>query len=74
MYYVYENWRARGHRVVIHQASCGFCNNGKGISTGTRPDNGKWHGPLSLLDEAVGVGRGLSSDFHYCQVCMRGGR
>lgn len=72
MYYVYENWRARGHRVVIHESNCGYCNNGRGVSTGTRPDNGKWHGPFTSLDEAIGHSRGLSGDFQYCKVCLRG--
>lgn len=46
MFYFYENWRARGHKAVIHRADCGSCNNGRGVTTGTRPDNGRWLGPF----------------------------
>lgn len=41
-YYAYENWRAHGHRVTVHRATCSFCNEGKGVAGGTRKDNGRW--------------------------------
>jgi hypothetical protein len=48
-YYTYENWRARGpQRVRVHIGSCGFCNEGKGLTTGTRAGNGKWYGPSTV--------------------------
>ena len=52
MFYVYENWRARGHKAVIHRGSCGFCNHGKGLTTGTRPEHGRWLGPFTTLSAA----------------------
>jgi hypothetical protein len=51
-FHVYENWRARGHKAVIHRDSCGHCNNGHGTSGGTDPKNGQWHGPFPTLQQA----------------------
>lgn len=42
-YFVYENWRAHGHKAKIHTATCRFCNNGKGIQVNASDDNGTWH-------------------------------
>lgn len=54
-YWAYENWRAHGHRTTIHEAICSFCQNGKGLAGGTRPDNGEWHnlGEFERQDEAM---------------------
>lgn len=52
MFYIYENWRARGHKAVIHRGTCKFCNNGAGLFTGTNPENGKWIGPFNEIIEA----------------------
>jgi len=71
MFYVYEKWRARGHRVVIHLSSCGFCNAGKGTSTRPRPDNGKWHGPFSGLEDATDFSRAIENNFQNCAVCLK---
>jgi hypothetical protein len=51
-YFIYENWRAGPHKVVLHADACGSCNNGEGIGGGTDPRNGKWHGPFSTLAQA----------------------
>jgi hypothetical protein len=51
-YWVYENWRAE-NKAVIHHASCGYCNDGRGCHDnpcGNR--NGKWHRPFSTYEEA----------------------
>lgn len=48
-FFVYENWRARGHKGVIHVGSCGSCKNGSGIAGGTASSNGKWHSPVPTL-------------------------
>jgi len=52
MFYVYENWRARGYKAKIHRGYCSFCNNGRGLTTGTRSDNGRWLGPFNAVEEA----------------------
>lgn len=51
-YFVYENWRARGHKAIVHRGTCHFCNDGRGVTTGTRSDNGRWHGPYSTAEQA----------------------
>ena len=51
-YYVYENWRAGPHKVVIHHATCGSCNSGQGARGGTDPANGRWHGPYDTIAKA----------------------
>jgi hypothetical protein len=66
MYYTYENWRARGHKAVVHAGACGFCNHGKGLAGGTRADNGKWHGPFDSLVSAQGAVRGVTPQVHSC--------
>lgn len=53
MFWVYENWRARGHKAVLHRGQCLFCNDGRGLSgQGTSPDNGRWLGPFENIDQA----------------------
>ncbi len=51
-FYVYENWRAHGHRATVHEGRCGYCNEGQGVRSGTRSDNGTWHGPFVTFREA----------------------
>jgi hypothetical protein len=67
-YCVYENWRAHGHRATLHVGTCSFCKNGQGQTTGTRADNGKWHGPFSTLNAAQGVIPGVSP--RPCSRCL----
>jgi len=52
-YYFYENWRAKTHRVKIHRADCGSCQNGKGQQASDSVANGKWHGPYTSVEAAV---------------------
>src|SRR6058998_1855699 len=33
-FYVYENWLAGPHKIVLHRSSCGQCNSGKGRPVG----------------------------------------
>ena len=51
-YWIYENWRARGHRAVLHVETCSFCRAGRGLSTGTDSRNGRWRGPFPTLSAA----------------------
>jgi len=46
-YYVYENWAAGPHKVMLHKASCGQCASGKGRPAGHDPAHSKWHGPFA---------------------------
>ena len=29
-FYIYENWAAGPHKIVLHRSTCGQCNHGKG--------------------------------------------
>ena len=50
--YIYENWHAGPHKAVLHRASCGQCNHGKGRPAGHDANHARWHGPFSTLAEA----------------------
>ncbi len=51
-FYVYENWLAGPHKIVLHRSSCGQCNHGKGRPTGHDANHARWHGPYATLSEA----------------------
>jgi 4-hydroxy-tetrahydrodipicolinate synthase len=51
-FFVYENWLAGPHKVVLHRASCGQCNHGKGRPSGHDANHARWHGPYTTLAEA----------------------
>jgi 4-hydroxy-tetrahydrodipicolinate synthase len=51
-FYVYENWLAGPHKVVLHRSACGQCNHGKGRPAGHDANHAKWHGPYATLAEA----------------------
>jgi len=51
-YYVYENWAAGPHKAVLHRASCGQCNSGKGRPQGHDANHARWHGPFGNATEA----------------------
>jgi hypothetical protein len=51
-WYVYENWRARGHRMVLHRVNCGHCHYGVGQTGGTHPS--KWQMARSIRFESGG--------------------
>ncbi len=71
-YYVYENWRAKGHYFKVHRAECGSCNGGQGVHPDAGQQNGTWHGPFASLDEAVAQARAKTGDVSACQRCLRG--
>jgi 4-hydroxy-tetrahydrodipicolinate synthase len=51
-FYIYENWAAGPHKIVLHRGSCGQCNHGKGRPAGHDANHARWHGPYATL--AVG--------------------
>ena len=51
-FFVYENWLAGPHKAVLHRASCGQCNHGKGRPSGHDANHARWHGPYATLSEA----------------------
>jgi len=51
-FYIYENWLAGPHKIVLHRSSCGQCNHGKGRPSGHDANHARWHGPYATLSEA----------------------
>jgi len=51
-FYIYENWLAGPHKIVLHRSSCGQCNHGKGRPSGHDANHARWHGPYTTLTEA----------------------
>jgi len=50
-FYIYENWAAGPHKIVLHRGSCGQCSHGKGRPAGHDANHARWHGPYSTLAE-----------------------
>ena len=51
MFWVYRN--VPNDRVIIHRASCGFCNDGEGLHRQMAYGNGlDWVGPFATLEGA----------------------
>jgi 4-hydroxy-tetrahydrodipicolinate synthase len=48
-FYIYENWAAGPHKIVLHRGSCGQCNQGKGRPAGHDANHARWHGPFASL-------------------------
>jgi 4-hydroxy-tetrahydrodipicolinate synthase len=48
-FYIYENWAAGPHKIVLHRGSCGQCSHGKGRPSGHDTNHARWHGPYSSL-------------------------
>jgi 4-hydroxy-tetrahydrodipicolinate synthase len=51
-FYIYENWAAGPHKIVLHRGSCGQCSHGKGRPSGHDTNHARWHGPYSSLTAA----------------------
>lgn len=51
-FYIYENWLAGPHKIVLHRSSCGQCNQGKGRPAGHDANHARWHGPYTTLSQA----------------------
>jgi 4-hydroxy-tetrahydrodipicolinate synthase len=51
-FFIYENWAAGPHKIVLHRGSCGQCSHGKGRPAGHDVDHARWHGPYGTLPEA----------------------
>ncbi|MBZ5598636.1 MAG: 4-hydroxy-tetrahydrodipicolinate synthase [Acidobacteriia bacterium] len=51
-FYIYENWLAGPHKIVVHRSTCGQCNHGKGRPAGHDANHARWHGPYTTLPEA----------------------
>ena len=59
-FFIYENWLAGPHKIVLHRSSCGQCNNGKGRPAGHDANHARWHGPFTTLSEARDSAHGMT--------------
>jgi 4-hydroxy-tetrahydrodipicolinate synthase len=59
-FYIYENWLAGPHKIVLHRSNCGQCNHGKGRPAGHDANHARWHGPYATLHEARDVAHGMA--------------
>ncbi len=69
-FYVYENWRARGRRAVIHHGDCAYCNEGSGLRGAYDRSNAEWHGPYETLDRAREFQRTLRVEERTEHACV----
>ena len=51
-FFIYENWAAGPHKIVLHRGSCGQCSHGKGRPAGHDTNHARWHGPYATIAEA----------------------
>jgi len=51
-FFIYENWAAGPHKIVLHRGTCGQCSHGKGRPAGHDANHSRWHGPYATLPEA----------------------
>jgi 4-hydroxy-tetrahydrodipicolinate synthase len=51
-FFIYENWAAGPHKIVLHRGTCGQCSHGKGRPAGHDANHARWHGPYTTLPEA----------------------
>ncbi|HEX8818181.1 MAG TPA: 4-hydroxy-tetrahydrodipicolinate synthase [Terriglobales bacterium] len=59
-FFIYENWLAGPHKIVLHRSTCGQCNHGKGRPSGHDPNHSKWHGPYGTLVDARNAAHQMS--------------
>jgi hypothetical protein len=59
-FYLYENWLAGPHKIVLHRSTCGQCNHGKGRPAGHDANHARWHGPYATLSEARETSHGMA--------------
>jgi 4-hydroxy-tetrahydrodipicolinate synthase len=59
-FYIYENWAAGPHKIVLHRASCGQCSHGKGRPAGHDVNHARWHGPYPTVAAAREAAHGMT--------------
>jgi 4-hydroxy-tetrahydrodipicolinate synthase len=59
-FYIYENWVAGPHKIVLHRGSCGQCNHGKGRPAGHDANHARWHGPYPTLVHGRETAQGMT--------------
>jgi 4-hydroxy-tetrahydrodipicolinate synthase len=59
-FFIYENWAAGPHKIVLHRGTCGQCSHGKGRPAGHDANHARWHGPYTALAEAREAAHGMT--------------
>ena len=59
-FYIYENWAAGPHKIVLHRGACGHCSHGKGRPAGHDVNHARWHGPYATLAAARESAQGMT--------------
>lgn len=59
-FFIYENWVAGPHKIVVHRATCGQCSHGKGRPSGHDVNHARWHGPYPTLAETREIARAMT--------------
>jgi 4-hydroxy-tetrahydrodipicolinate synthase len=60
-FFIYENWLAGPHKIVLHRSTCGQCNHGKGRPAGHDANHARWHGPYATLAESREVAHNMAN-------------
>ncbi len=60
-FFIYENWAAGPHKIVVHRGSCGQCSHGKGRPAGHDATHARWHGPYTTLTEARSIAHAMTN-------------
>jgi 4-hydroxy-tetrahydrodipicolinate synthase len=58
-FYIYENWTAGPHKIVLHRSNCNQCHP-NGHAGGRAAEHSRWHGPFTTLDEAHEASRSMT--------------
>ncbi len=59
-FYIYENWAAGPHKIVLHRGTCGQCSHGKGRPSGHDLNHARWHGPFPTIVEARAAAQAMT--------------
>lgn len=59
-FFIYENWAAGPHKIVLHRGTCGQCSHGKGRPSGHDATHARWHGPYPTLADARQIAHSMN--------------
>jgi 4-hydroxy-tetrahydrodipicolinate synthase len=59
-FFIYENWAAGPHKIVVHRGTCGQCSHGKGRPAGHDANHARWHGPYATVAQAREAAHGMT--------------
>jgi 4-hydroxy-tetrahydrodipicolinate synthase len=59
-FFIYENWAAGPHKIVLHRGTCGQCSHGKGRPAGHDANHARWHGPYATVAQAREAAHGMT--------------